>query len=70
VENILAAAGFVKINTVGTAYLKLPKALERKINSSVALSTHRFISNTVLRLVFGKTNGGMFLVFASKPKTL
>ena len=70
VENILATAGFVKINTIGTAYLKLPKVFERKINSSVALSIHRFISNTVLRLVFGKTNGGMFLVFASKPKTL
>ena len=69
VKNILAVCGFVKINTVGTAYLKFPKVLERKINSPVALSIHRFISNTVLRLVFGKTNGGMFLVFASKPKT-
>ena len=70
VENILARAGFVKIHTIGTAYLKLPKVLERKITSSVALSIHRFISNTVLRLLFGKTNGGMFLVFASKPKSL
>ena len=69
VKNSLAVSGFVKINTVGTAYLKLPKVLERKINSPVALSIHRFISNTVLRLVFGKTNGGMFLVYASKPKT-
>ena len=70
VENILAASGFVKIDTIETAYLKLPKVLERKINSPVALSIHRFISNTVLGLVFGKTNGGMFLVIASRPKTL
>ena len=69
VEDILAASGFVKIYAIGTAYLKLPKVLERKITSSVALSIHRFISNTVLRLLFGKTNGGMFLVFASKPKS-
>lgn len=70
VKSILAASGFVKINTIGTAYLKLPKVLERKITSPVALSIHRFISDTVLRLVFGKSNGGMFLVFASKPKIL
>ena len=70
VKSILAASGFVKINTIGTAYLKLPKVLERKITSPVALSIHRFISDNVLRLVFGKSNGGMFLVFASKPKIL
>lgn len=67
VEGLLSEAGFSSIQTVGSAYLKLPKSIERKLKTPVLLAIHRFISNTVLKLVFGNAGGGMFLTFANKP---
>ena len=69
IETLLLDAGFVQIKTIGTAYLKLPKIIERKIKSPILLSAHRFISNSILSRVFRDYNGGMFLTFASKPMT-
>ena len=70
VESLLADAGFINIKTIGTAYLKLPKSFERKFQMPLLLSIHGFISNTVLRRVLGDRRGGMFLTFASKPKSI
>ena len=67
VERLLSEAGFSSIQTVGSAYLKLPKSIERKLKLPVLLVIHRFISNKVLKLVFGNASGGMFLTFAIKP---
>jgi len=67
VERLLSEAGFSSIQTVGSAYLKLPKSIERKLKLPVLLAIHRFISNKVLKMVFGNANGGMFLTFANKP---
>ena len=67
VEKLLSTAGFIKVNTIGTAYLKLPKTIERRMMASILLAAHRFISNTILRLLFGKASGGMFLTYAEKP---
>ena len=67
VERLLSEAGFSSIQTVGSAYLKLPKSIERRLKLPVLLVIHRFISNKVLKLVFGNANGGMFLTFANKP---
>jgi len=69
VEQMLLSAGFTEIRTIGTAYFKLPKRIERNIKSPILLSVHRFISNSILRRVFGDHNGGMFLTIASKPTT-
>jgi hypothetical protein len=69
VERMLLSAGFTEIRTIGTAYFKLPKRIERNIKSPILLSVHRFISNSILRRVFGDHNGGMFLTIASKPTT-
>lgn len=69
IETLLLDAGFVQIKTIGTAYLKLPKMIERNIKSPILLSVHRFISNSILSRVFRDYNGGMFLTFASKPMT-
>lgn len=68
VENLLSEAGFVEIKTIGTAYLKLPKSVERRFKFPVLLSTHRFISNTILKFIFGNSRGGMFLTYAVKPQ--
>lgn len=70
VESLLADAGFINIKTIGTAYLKLPKSLERKFQLPVLLSIHGFISNTVLRRVLGDRRGGMFLTYANRPKSI
>ncbi len=70
VENLLWNEGFVEVKTRGTAYLKLPKKIERRINSPALLFLHRFVSNTLLRLIFGDAHGGMFLTYAVKPPML
>ncbi len=67
VENLLSEVGFTEVKTIGTAYLKLPKTIERKMKAPVLLAAHRFISNTMLRLLFGNSKGGMFLTYAMKP---
>lgn len=68
VELLLVSAGFINVRTIGTAYLKLPKKIEKKISSSSILMIHRFISNVVLRIFFGNHSGGMFLTYAMKSK--
>lgn len=68
VELLLVSAGFINVKTIGTAYLKLPKRIEKKISSSSNLMIHRFISNVVLRIFFGNHSGGMFLTYAMKSK--
>ena len=69
VEKLLLGAGFIEVRTIGTAYFKLPKKIERNIKSPALLSVHRFISNSILRRFFGDHRGGMFLTIASKPTT-
>ena len=68
VENLLSKAGFVEIETRGSAYLKLPKRVERMFKLPASLFIHRFISDSLLRLVFGNSRGGMFLTYALKPR--
>lgn len=71
VEGLLATAGFIEIRTLGTAYLKLPKTIERRLTSPLLLSVHRFISNKILRVALGNSRGGMLLIYGVKPqKTL
>ncbi|NQW68780.1 MAG: methyltransferase domain-containing protein [Betaproteobacteria bacterium] len=67
IETLLLNAGFKDIKTVGTAYLKLPRAIDKRVNKPILLSIHRFISNSVLKRIFGNKNGGMFLIYATKP---
>ena len=67
VEKLLSDAGFIEIKTKGSAYLKLPKFVERQIKFPILLSVHRFISNKVLKSFFGNSRGGMFLTYAVKP---
>lgn len=67
VETLLSEAGFTGVKTIGTAYLKLPKSIERKLNAPILLAAHRFISDTILRLLFGNSQGGMFLTYGIKP---
>ena len=66
IEELLRGAGFGNIRTIGTGYLKLPKVLERKISGKFSLTIHRFVSNRLLRILFSRHNGGMYLVFAEK----
>ena len=68
VEALLASNGFINIETIGSAYLKLPKSMERKLENPYVLKIHNFISNVVLRRVFGDMRGGMFLTYGVKPQ--
>jgi ubiquinone/menaquinone biosynthesis C-methylase UbiE len=67
VELLLSNAGFIEIETIGSAYLKLPKFFERQFKTTFLLSLHRFLSNVVMRRVLGNSNGGMFLTIGTKP---
>jgi len=69
VEMLLSNAGFIEIRTISSAYLKLPKFLERQFKSPFSLSVHRFLSNVVMKRVLGNRNGGMFLTTGTKPTT-
>ena len=68
VEELLLSCGFVDVESMGTAYLKLPRKLERKLGNPKALKIHNLISNTILRRVFGNKRGGMFLTYGIKPR--
>lgn len=68
VEALLASKGFVNIHTIGSAYLKLPKSIERRLGNPYALKIHNFISNVILKRVFGDMRGGMFLTCGVKPQ--
>lgn len=65
-ERLLIEAGFKKVDTVGTAYLKLPKKIERRIKFEFALTIHSFFSNVLLKIVFKDKKGGMFLTYGAK----
>ena len=67
VEDLLVAAGFEEIRTIGTAFLKLPKFIERIIRNPLPLRVHNVISNRALPLLFGNRRGGMFLTYGIKP---
>jgi SAM-dependent methyltransferase len=66
IENLLQDAGFKNIRTIGTAYLKLPKFLERRISGRRSLAFHRFMSNRFMSALLSKHLGGMYLVIAEK----
>ena len=67
VETLLSKAGFTDIKPVGTAFLKLPKVIDKRVKNPVLLSIHRFVSNSVLKRIVGNRHGGMFLIYATKP---
>jgi SAM-dependent methyltransferase len=67
VEVLLISAGFTNVQTLGTAYLKLPKFVEKSLFKGRLLGLHRFISNRVLSQIFSSHRGGMFLVVGVKP---
>lgn len=66
IEDLLKDNGFEDIETIGTAFLKLPKGIERVIKTRFWLRIHEIISNTVLRHLFGDSRGGMFITHAVK----
>ncbi len=66
VEDLLRDAGFYNVRTIGTAYLKIPKFLERRITRSSWLTIHRVISNVIMKFFFSRFRGGMFLVVGEK----
>jgi hypothetical protein len=66
-EVLLKTAGFKNVTTVGTAYLKLPKILERRMGGKKVLILHNLVSNKILPLIFGARRGGMFLTVGEKP---
>jgi SAM-dependent methyltransferase len=67
VEALLSQSGFTNVKTIGTAYLKLPRFLEIWLDSDRRLSSHRFLSNGILKHFFSRYRGGMFLVVGQKP---
>jgi SAM-dependent methyltransferase len=67
VEELLVKVGYVNVVTIGTAYLKLPKVIERKIKNSRLLGLHSLISNSALSKIFPANRGGMFLTVGEKP---
>ena len=69
IENLMKTTGYTKIHTIGTAYLKLPKIMERRIRGSKSLACHRFISNKFLAMFFSPYRGGMYCTIGEKPKS-
>lgn len=67
IEVLLSQSGFTNVKTIGTAYLKLPRFLEIRFDSDRKLSSHRFLSNNILKHFFSRYRGGMFLVVGQKP---
>lgn len=67
VEALLASNGFINIKTIGTAFLKMPRIVEKKMGKPYILRIHSLISNVVLRRIFGNKRGGMYLTYGKKP---
>lgn len=65
-RNLLQSHGFKDVSTETNYFLKLPKFVERRIDSPVLLLVHQFLSNRVLPRVFGRNRGGMLLTSAVK----
>jgi len=66
VEKLLKDAGFTNVQTIGTAYLKLPRFMEIRMGKDLILVIHRFISNRIMSHIFPPDKGGMFLVVGQK----
>jgi ubiquinone/menaquinone biosynthesis C-methylase UbiE len=67
-RELLASEGFSDIQVHTTAFLKLPKLIERRMNSRWVMRVHQIFSNRILPRVIGKEKGGMILVTAKAIK--
>lgn len=58
-QHFLEISGLEMVNLQTTAFLKLPKIIERRLGNKILLKLHFLISNGVLRRILGRNNGGM-----------
>ncbi len=65
-EELLTGSGFSEIEITTTAYLKLPKVLERRITNHKIQRVFLYISNSLLPKIIGKYGGGMIFAHAKK----
>lgn len=61
-QHFLEISGLEMVNLQTTAFLKLPKIIERRLGNKILLKLHFLISNGVLRRILGRNNGGMIHV--------
>jgi len=67
VRALLNSNNFVEIEHRTSAYLRIPRRLERILNYRQITKTLMVISNSILPIIFGKNSGGMLIVWARKP---
>ena len=67
IRALLRSNNFVEIEHKTSAYLRLPRRLERFLNYRFATKTLLAVSNSVLPIILGKNSGGMLIVWAKKP---
>lgn len=67
-RELLASEGFSDIQVHTTAFLKLPKLIERRMNKRWVMKVHQVLSNRILPIVIGKEKGGMILLTARAIK--
>jgi SAM-dependent methyltransferase len=67
VRALLNSNNFVEIEYRTSAYLRIPRRLERILNHRHITKTLMVISNSILPIIFGKNSGGMLIVWARKP---
>lgn len=65
---MLEEQGFSVISERTTAYLKLPKFVERRISRRLSLKLHFWISNILLCKLLGSRKGGMIHIVAESTK--
>ena len=63
---LLEQQGFKEVQVTTTAFLKIPKIVERKVTNAIALKIFHFLSNVLMPSVLGKNNGGMWFACARK----
>ena len=63
-KELLISEGFSDIQIRTTAYLKLPKFIERRISNGPVMKVHQFFSNNILPRLVGKEYGGMMIATA------
>ena len=66
VKSLLISAGFSDVKISTNYFLKLPKFIERLINSESKLSIYGFFSNSLMPKLIGGQRGGMLLAEARK----
>jgi ubiquinone/menaquinone biosynthesis C-methylase UbiE len=66
IEKMLTSVGFSEVQISSNYFLKLPKFIEKILKSRKSLMLYGWISNYLFPKVFGKNNGGMLLVGATK----